>query len=237
MYRMLPIILASALTVSAYADETTVSKWKGEAELGYLRTSGNTDTESLHVSGKVVNERDKWRHTGTVESIVKDENGVNTANKFYVTGKSDYSINKRSYLFVFLTYENDHFSGYDYQAGASFGYGYHLIKTETQKLDLEAGVGARKSRTDAGDTTTEGIVRGAGNYEWKISKTATFLQTLAVESGKDSTVTRSTTALKTQVAGNLSAKFALNVKHASQVPAGFKNTDTETIVTLVYNFE
>jgi len=216
--------------------EKPASKWNGEAELGYLKTSGNTDTESLHTKGKIINERIKWKHTATIEITRKSDNGVTNAKRTYITGKSDYNIDEFSYLFATLTYENDDFSGYEYQYTEAIGYGYHVIKQEDLKLDMEVGVGARQSKLDSGSTNSEGLVKGAADLEWKLSKTSTFTQHLSVEAGEDNTISRSITALKIQVIGNLSAKLSHSIKHNSDAPAGKEKTDTESIVTLVYSF-
>ena len=135
-----------------------------------------------------------------------------------------------------LSYEDDHFSGYDYQFSETIGYGFNAIKNDSLNLDLEAGVGARQSKLDLGDSSSEGTLKGAANFDWKISESATFTQTLSVEAGEEITISRSVTALKLQIVGSLAAKLSYNVKHTSDVPPGFDKTDTESIVTLVYSF-
>ena len=232
---LIPFILLTP--IAGHAEEASVNKWSGEAELGYLKTSGNTDTESLHAKGKLVNERKRWKHTATLEVTDKSDNGVTSASRWYLTGKSDYKIDDLSYLFGTVSYENDDFSGYDYQITEVVGYGYHAIKKEDLKLDLEAGVGARQSKlSSTGTSNSEGMITGAANLEWVISKTSTFTQLLSVEAGEDSTISRSVTALKMQIVGNLSAKLSHSIKHSSDVPVGTEKKDTESVITLVYNF-
>ena len=232
------LLFSALLSTSAVlqAAEPANNKWSGEAELGYLKTTGNTDTESLHAKGKVVNEREKWKHTVTLEVTNKSDSGITTAKRWFLTGKSDYKLDEVSYLFGAVSYENDDFSGYDYQATEKVGYGYHVLRKENLKLDLEAGVGARQSELNTGASNSEAIVSGAGNLEWIISKTSTFTQELLVDIGDDNTVSRSVTALKMQIVGNLSAKLSHTIKHNSDVPVGTEKTDTESVVTLVYTF-
>ena len=232
------LLLITLLSTSAVlqAVEPANNKWSGEAELGYLRTTGNTDTESLHAKGKVVNEREKWKHTATLEVTNKSDNDITTAKRWFLTGKSDYKLDEVSYLFGAVSYENDDFSGYDYQATEKVGYGYHVIRKENLKLDLEAGVGARQSKLNTGASNSEAIVSGAGNLEWIISKTSIFSQELLVDIGDDNTVSRSVTSLKMQIVGSLSAKLSHTIKHNSDVPVGTDKTDTESVVTLVYSF-
>ena len=236
MFKRLLIPFIFLAPIAVHAEEASANKWTGEAELGYLKTSGNTNTESLHAKGKLVNERKKWKHTGTIEVTDKSDNGVTTANRWYLTGKSDYTIDDISYLFVALSYENDDFSGYDYQATETAGYGYHAIKKEDLKLDLEAGAGVRQSKLNSGASNSEGLLTGAANLTWVISKTSTFTQLLSVEAGEDNTITRSVSALTMQIVGNLSAKLSHSIKNSSDVPVGTEKTDTESVVTLVYKF-
>ncbi len=236
MFKKLLVLFVLFAPIFVHAEEKVVSKWSGEAELGYLSTTGNTDTTSLHAKGKVVNEREKWKHTGTLEVTNKDSDGVTTAKRLFVTGKSDYKINDLSYLFITASYDDDEFSGYQYQASGAFGYGYHVLKSDNLKLDLEAGLGARQSKLDSGESGSEGIIRGAGDFEWKISKTSVFTQFLSVEAGEDNTISRSVTALKMEIVGNLAARISYSVRHSSDVPPGIEKTDTESVVTLVYKF-
>lgn len=227
------LTLASAVVC---AEEEPASKWSGDAELGYMKTTGNTDTKSLHAKGKLINERTKWRHTVTGEVVNKSDSGDKTAERYLATGKTDYKINDRSYVFVMLSYEDDKFSGYEYQSSEVLGYGYSVIKEENLKLDLEAGAGARQSKPESDSRINEGVVKGAANLEWKISDTTTFTQLLSVEAGEDITVGRSASGLVVRIIGNLAAKFSFNVKHTSDVEPGFDKTDTESVVTLVYSF-
>ncbi|KAF0192935.1 MAG: hypothetical protein FD165_38 [Gammaproteobacteria bacterium] len=80
------------------------------------------------------------------------------------------------------------------------------------------------------------LARAAGNYVWKISDTTTFSEELTIDAGQDSTISKSVTGLKSQVAGNLATKLTLTIKNTSDVPPGVEKTDTETAVTLVYGF-
>ncbi|HGX93410.1 MAG TPA: DUF481 domain-containing protein, partial [Candidatus Tenderia sp.] len=71
---------------------------------------------------------------------------------------------------------------------------------------------------------------------WDVSKTSHFTQELVSDIGEDSTVTKSVTALKTQINGSLAMKLSYTLKNTSKVPTGKEKTDTETAVTLVYGF-
>jgi len=212
-------------------------KWESEAELGVVVTRGNTDTKNTNAKATVINDREDWKHTGKLEALNNSDSGTTTAERYFASGKTAHKIDDLSYEFGLLTYEDDRFSGYDYRSSVSIGYGRTVIKTNERKLDLEFGAGVRQSKiTDTGDTESENFLRGAGLFNWILSDHATFGEELTVEAGEDSTITKSITSLKSQVAGNLATKITYTVKNSSDVPATAKETDMELAVNLVYSF-
>ena len=238
MKKTIPIAVCVAAALLGHeALANPESAWKGDAELGLLITNGNTKTKNISAKGKVVNDRDRWRHTVTAEALNTSEQGATSSERYYVSGKSDYKLTEKSYTFGLLTYENDRFSGYDHRTTETLGYGRNVIKRETLTLDLEAGLGARQSKiSDTGENQNEGLIHLAGSLGWKLSETSTFTEDLSSDIGEKSTVTKSVTALKTQIAGNLASKLSFTAQHSSKVPAGVTKLDTETAITLVYGF-
>lgn len=229
------LIITSLLSSTAVLAEDKLG-WNGEAELGIVSTSGNTETQS--VNGKVVikNEREKWRHKVSLEALQTEDGANTTAEKYTLTGKTDYKIDDIRYVFAKIVYDDDRFSGYDYRVSEVVGYGHSVIKQENLNLNLEAGVGSRQDKFDDGTSDSEGIVSLAGDLAWDVSETSKLTEELSSEIGSDVTISKSVTGLKTQVAGNLAMKLSYTVKYTSEVPAGIEKTDRETGVTLVYSF-
>ena len=212
------------------------SKWNGEAELGLVNTTGNTETESFVLKAKVINTRDKWKHTVRGEALRKADNEVVNAERYFLSGKSQYTFRDRSYLFGLVNYDDDRFNGFDYQLLGVLGYGRVVWETETVELDLEVGAGGRHSVLDTGQTNDEAVFRAAGDFEWKISKNATFIQELSADYGSDATITRSLTALTAKINSYLSSRIAYQLRHTSKVPPGIEKTDTELTFTLVAKY-
>lgn len=212
------------------------STWGGEAELGIVSTDGNTETQTIAAKAKAVNDRDKWKHEVGLEALNAESNDQTTAEKYLLTGKTNYKLSARDYVFGVATYEDDRFSGYDWRATEAVGYGRHVIAEETLQLDLEAGLGARQSERDDGTDEDEGLVRLYGLLGWDISETSRFTEELLSEIGEDVTISKSVTGLKSQINGALAMKITYTVKHVSEVPAGVEKVDRETAVTLVYSY-
>ncbi|MDR2876709.1 MAG: DUF481 domain-containing protein [Chromatiales bacterium] len=231
------VALAMSGAVFAQAPDEAGKPLSAEVGLGIVKTTGNSDTSSVNASGEVVYQVSQWRHSGRLEGFRASADGQKTAERYLGTGKSDYHLDDRNYLFGLLTYEQDHFSGFDYQTGAVTGYGRDVLRGAALNANIEAGVGVRYfEESDIGKKDSEGTLRFAGALSWNISDTAVFAEELNTTIGETMTVSKSITSLSTQVVGNLAAKTSLQVRHISDVPPDVKKTDTTMTVNLVYKY-
>lgn len=231
----IPVVLALLAAAPAFGEET--KGFSGEAELGFVATDGNTQTQNLNAKAKVEHEATRWRSEAHAEAVLASDAGGTTAERYYTSAKGDRKLGERAYLFLTGSWEKDRFSGFDWRVTEALGYGHRLVATDRTTLDLEAGPGARQSREEAtGKTDSEAMGRIHLGLEWKAGATSTFSEEATSEIGEDTTVTRSVTALKAQVAGQLAMKVSFTVQNTSSVPAGVEHTDSETAVTLVYGF-
>jgi putative salt-induced outer membrane protein len=206
-------------------------------EFGFVKTTGNTETDSLNLKSAVENERPMWHHHVEFNALRKRDKKVTSAERYFFNAQSNYKISERGYIFGVFTYEDDRFSGFDYIASVAGGYGHKVIDRENMLLKLEGGAGGRESKLEGAEKADdEGIVRGALDFNWDITKTANFSQTLSTEIGSRDSITRSVTALTFQIIGNLAARITYTVKHTSDPPQDKEKTDSETAITLVYKF-
>jgi putative salt-induced outer membrane protein len=235
--KFLLILFIFSSTLSAAEDEAAAGGWTGEGALGFISTSGNTESENLNASLGIAKELELWKHSVSIEAIRSETDDVVSAESTELKGRSEYKFSEKSYAFGQLRYEEDEFSGYDSQTSLAFGAGSRFIENEQHLLDLSAGLGYRSLEDSVTNETEEdGIVTADLIYEYNISETAKFSQTLSIESGDENTHTESETALKTSIAGNFSSKISYLVKLNSDVPADTDKTDSILSVTLVYGF-
>ena len=229
---LLPLILHAADSA-----ESDPGVWKGVGEFGYTSTSGNSDSENLNASLGVSREIEKWKHSASLRAIQAESEGETSADSLVFKGRSEYGFGEKSYAFGKLRYEDDEFSGYDYQTSVSFGVGSRFIDNDKHLLDASAGLGYRTIKNSATkDTEDEAIVTTDLIYEYRISETATFRETILIESGDKNTYSESDTSLTARIAGNLAAKISYLVKRNSEVPPDTDKTDEITTISLVYNF-
>ena len=221
------------------ADETDTSNgvWSGNGTLGYTSTAGNTDSKNLNASLQVGYEILRWKHNLQVAVIRAETDGDKSADSKSVLDRTEFSLSDKSSAFGQARYEDDKFSGYDYQASIVAGLGSRVIDSEIQLLDLSVGAGYRQLKeSDSGDTVDGPIGSFDLKYEYRFNEHATFNESALLETGSDNTYLQSETALIARIQGNLSAKISYLVKHNTNVPNDTDKTDKITSVSLMYEF-
>jgi putative salt-induced outer membrane protein len=212
-------------------------EWKGEGELGFTNTSGNTNSDTLNAKLSISKEYGKWLHKASLETLKASTNNIDSADRLVFTEKSEYTIAEKTYVFVGLRHEDDVFSGFDYQQSISFGAGRQFIKNKEHTLDASLGLGYRRLKEAVtAIEQEESTIIADTSYQYVISEHAVFTESLIIESGDSNTHSASETALKMKVVGSLAAKISYLIKKNSDVPAGTEKKDKITSVTLVYSF-
>jgi putative salt-induced outer membrane protein len=221
---------------AAGAPDPTADPWSGKVALGYLATSGNTDSSSLNSAFAVAYTTGRWTHALDAAAINTTEDDQTIAEAYAVGWKTEFNMTDKDFLFGRVNWRKDRFSGYDQQLSQSIGYGRRLIDTGVHFLNAEIGAGARQSELSDGTTEDDFIVRGGLNYRWQFSEQAQFTQDFATESGPQNTYIQSVTAIKARLIGALALVVSYTVKNNSEVPVGNEKTDTFTALSLEYGF-
>ena len=227
---------ANAQDPTAAAAAESEEGWSGKAALGYLATSGNTQSTSLNSAFGLAYSIGRWIHGIELTAINASEDEETTAEAYTVSWKTELNLTDRDFLFGRVNWRKDRFSGYEQQLSESVGYGRRLIDTGVHFLNVEIGAGARQA--DLTDDTSESdlIFRGGLSYRWQLTETAAFTQNISTETGEENTYLESVTALKAQLIGNLALVASYTIKNNSKVPVDTENTDRFTALALEYMF-
>lgn len=239
-------ILAAAVmvvTVPAHAD------WTGKGEAGLVIASGNTETETANAKLAMANETGKWKHQfGLAGLYASDEDGK-TAQRWEALEQTDYNFSPKTFWFGAARYEDDEFSGFEYQATLSTGLGRKFIDTDVTKFTGTAGGGYKFFETrdvldeetgaliEAGDSDSEVVFRGTLDFEHNFTATTSLIDKFVVESGADNTFVQNDIALQVKMTDVLALAVGYSVRHNTDPPAGFEKTDTLTTVNLVYEIK
>jgi putative salt-induced outer membrane protein len=228
--------LSGLLIVTGIASAEEEEGFSGRVGLGYIATSGNSDSKSANGSFDLLWNYEPWRHSLSGTAIQSSTSGVTTAESFGLTAQSKYDFSDKSYFFGLVAFNSDEFSTIDQQTRAVVGYGRHIIDTDKHVLNLEIGAGQRWADLRDGTSEDEVIYRLGGNYLWNISETSKFTQTLSIESGSSNTYTEAVSALNANILDTLALVLSFTVKNNSDVLPGIDKTDTATAISLEYTF-
>lgn len=221
----------------ALVPATASAEWSGKGQLGGVLSRGNTDTETINATIDVANELDRWTHKAGFSLLRTVNEDVTSANRWELRGQSEYELSERSFLFGSLRYEDDRFTDYDYQATAAAGYGYHFIATDTTKLDGLIGAGIRRTELRlTGETEEEAILRGAVDFEHKLTATTQVYNKFLVESGSSNTFLQNQLGIEVKINESFALGVDYAVRHNTDVLPGTDETDQVLSVNLVYGF-
>jgi len=249
---LLPLV-SYAATAEGAAEEKPA--FTSSAELGFLYKTGNTKSGDIKAGFNLKYEKEKWRSVVAFNILAKkleeeDTEGnkefVTKDNRWDILTQTNYTIGEagKNYLYGNLAYEQDKFSGFESQSSFSAGWGREWYKTESSSLFADIGPGVkydvtRATETDSSTSSTSFIVQAQALYSHKFNDYVEFKQYLvakqATKSG-DNSVYKSETSITAQLIDALQLKFALRIDYDTEVEPEFENTNTETSMTLIYNF-
>jgi len=241
------LALATA-TSGAHAADTVEENlgWHTSAELGAITTSGNTTGTT--VTGKIDarQELEEWSNQYIATGFFKDDrykddqsvwHSKRSAERLSVSAKAAYKlVDDTEKLFVLGSHIDDKFGAFTRYTTLNVGHSNRWYESTNKTLDVELGPGYINRVRATGEEESGLTVRGAANLRWKISPSASFSQTLSLESGAGNLHSVAETALSTKINGTMQMKAAFSIRNNTSVPADKKNTDTQTSVTLVYSF-
>lgn len=228
------LALATLLAVTtAHADEG----WSGEASVGFLNTTGNTTTRSLNAKATVGYRQGPWNHVAKAGALAAQRDKITTDERYNLGYRTTFDFTEFDYAFGSIDYDNDRFAGVIERATEAVGYGRRLLRGEKHTLDADLGIGATQQKLAVSEERQTAFV-GLFNakYQWLITDTSSFLQTLKIEKSKDNTFINPVATLKLVIAGQLFTTLSYEIRTNTEVPAGTNKTDTLTSVNLGYSF-
>lgn len=236
------LIVAALPVVAEEAAKDKTPEWQGSIQFGFISTSGNTDNSSINGKFNLKHDDENWLHELNANYYSSSESDVTKAERYKLIYQADYKLEEENtYWFVNSSYENDRFSGFDYRATLSTGYGSRLYNENDMTFDAEIGAGLRYSEqvdplTNMSDTENEAMIRAAGKYLWQIAEDRKLTSNLNVEEGEEVRVSNFDISFETMIVGGVSMKATYEARHVSEVPEGKEKLDTVVSLNLLYAF-
>lgn len=232
------LILSAASVLAQDEEEALVTGWEGSGELGFVNTTGNTESTALNFKLNFIRTTEKWRHRFSGTALNTSEDGIQDNERYTAEIQSDRSLSDKSWLFGSFRWDADKFGSYDPQLSLTTGYGRQLMKSEKHELKGEIGAGYRElTETESGDSSSEAILRLLLDDSWQMFRTTKWTNRLLVETGSSNTFTQFNTGLAVSMTDRFALKLGFELRNNTKIPPGdSEHTDTITSANLVYNF-
>jgi putative salt-induced outer membrane protein len=212
--------------------------WSGKGTFGGVLARGNTETETVSAIVDVKHELGRFTYKlgGSILHTVTD--GVTSADRWELRGEQNFGFTDRAYVFATLRYENDSFTDYAYQATGAAGYGYRFIASNQTRLEGQLGAGARRAEIRVTDDVEQDVIlRGALNYEHRMTDTALIYNRFLVEAGETNTFMQNQLGLEVKINSRFSLGLDYAIRRNTDVLPGTRNSDQVLTANFVYGFE
>jgi putative salt-induced outer membrane protein len=225
--------------------------FSGKGQAGYVMSRGNSDTDAANAKIDLFLLTPEWKHQFTLEGLFGRSAEVTSAERWDLRLQSDYTINTKLFAFGALAYQDDRFSGFQYQASASGGLGSRFFDSDTTKLSAQLGVGYRVLRPEIlvkdADTSavidriplqreSEAVGTAGIDFMHQFNSSTKLTNKLILESGSSNTSIKNDLALQVSMSKKLALAAGYSVLHNTKPADDVKRTDTVTTLNLVYAF-
>lgn len=240
--------------------------FSSHTELGYISTSGNTNTKAGSLDATAKAKVDKNSLQLDVDYLYGEENGVESKNSLATELNYDYRISKHLALNYLAGYKSDKFSGFDYQFYTGPGVKYIAIENDTHVLNFQVNILYSKDSemdkfydalgaevpypyvdpakdplgsTVSGKSSQYTSILLKGDYKWNITDSIKFIQELSYRRDaqeSDTYYVNSKTGLLSKINATFSMGVNYKVDYVNSPPAGNEYTDKTLAVTLSIDY-
>ncbi len=239
---VMAVCFSMAMIGSSYAEEMApqTSPWKGNLELSYLNTSGNTHSETFVAAGKVEHAFENSKLSLDARAIYGKKDEVTSDKSWIGTLKYDYNVTERTYAYLSETLERNTLKGITLRSTSTIGLGHYFIKTSTDSLRGELGFGyTRENQVDPSPDRGFPTARLFGGYGHAFTEKTRFEQTVEylpdLKRG-DNYLINEESSFITNLMGNLAFKISYAIFYNNLPPPGFKKEDRLFKNSLLYTF-
>lgn len=236
---------ALALPAAAIAEDKPA--FQGRAEAAYVKTGGNTSTDTLAAKLEASYEPSANRYYGKAFALYGKTDGDETTNKVGAEARYERALTDRLFVFAAATYLSDNFSGYDSQVTLGPGVGYEVLKTPQHHLKALASVlYAYDNFSNSADnpaldeaSNTYAAAKAEGDYTWQITDSTKLREYATYRvSLEDANVyfLTSETSLEVKMADNLSLGVGYTIVYSNDPPTGSGHTDRVFQTSVIATF-
>jgi putative salt-induced outer membrane protein len=231
-----------ALSLAGFASDRDGSEkpFSVHIELSFVRTTGNTDTQTFSEKAEVKYEGKVHRLFLKNSSLFATQDRRETANRFDLIGRWERLFTDRLFGFLNASYERDRFSGYEYKISGGPGAGYDLLKTKRHELKVLGSYIYYYNRLASDGIQEYPTFKADAFYQWHIRDNLRFKENLSYILNLEDTQTyfiNSETSLEVKINRYFSLGVGYKVAYQNRPPQpGIKRLDTTFSTSFIADF-
>mgnify|MGYP006415234175 CR=1 FL=1 len=155
--------------------------------------------------------------------------------------KAEKLLSDNLFTFIESNYLRVKYSGYSYRSNVGPGLGYHILKSDTQKLKTSVNALFSKDKNEGGSATKEesySAYKVALAYELNLNANTTFKESSEYQSGdSENYFVTSLTELNVKMSDTLSLGVSYKLDYQdSPVATGTKRIDRTFLTSLIIDY-
>ena len=237
-----------AILTCLQATTAQPADWPTKVEAGLVSARGNTHTDTANAKLDIARVTQQWKHSLALSGVYAADEIETISQRWDARAQSEYTFDERTFTFASARYEDDRFSGFEYQTTFAAGLGRRFVETDRTQFSAQIGIvykvlQTRDSLADDGFT----IVRGEREedavgqlglqYEHALTDNTKIRDKLLTEHGPENTSVQNDLNLQVNMTQKLALAVGYSVRYNTQPPSGFKKTDTLSTVNLVFELK
>jgi putative salt-induced outer membrane protein len=242
------VVVSSVFLYGTLLTSPVHAQWTAKAEAGAVAARGNTTTDSANVKLDVAREYVRWKHSLDLSAVYQSDDTGATGQRWGGSGQTDYRFHPKGFWFGSGRYEEDRFSGFEYQTTYGTGLGWRFFEDPVTKLTAQVGAGYKVSRTRASiaddeitfipsELKEELIGQFRSDFEHQVTATTKVVNQFLAEYGATNTFLQNEFSLQVKIVQSLALGVGYAARYNTRPPEGFKELDTLTTLNLVYEFK
>lgn len=212
--------------------------WSDQGQVTWLSATGNTRASTLGAANLLTVRRSRVVLEIGAGAMGATSRHVVLAEQYHATEKLRWNLGDRNFLFERVGWESNRFAGFADRVDSSLGAGRQWVKTATQSLLAEAGVGYVDEQRLRAPRVSFASARAFAKYVLAITGTSSFTQDAEYLHNLQHPAgfrLKTETALAAAMSTHVSLKVSYVFQFANEPVRTFGKTDTLTAAALIVN--
>ncbi|MBF0358262.1 MAG: DUF481 domain-containing protein [Magnetococcales bacterium] len=215
--------------------------WNNQAELSFVSTSGNSDTENLSIKNKFeFQASEKVKLVWKASALRGEADGVSSSESYATSLRGDYKYSDPIFIFLSTGWEQDKFAGTKSKINVGPGVGYKILTGPKHSLTTEAGGNYVTEKNTDGTDNSYSNGRLFSEYGYQFNEDSKFTQKLEYlhdfNNSKNYNA-NSETSVTTAFTDMFSLKIGYTVKYDNEpLSSAYTKTDKVLSTSILADF-